>query len=60
MGGEGKEIASSDAISTTVIKNAVNRPSWFAAPAKSPLIFSSSLSVVFINHKVNTQAEKDC
>lgn len=73
MGGEGqkeKQITHSGANSTGVIKafisvldhSTVNRPSRPAAPAKhsSPLL-SSSLSVVFINHKLNTQAEKqDC
>lgn len=65
-----KQIASSDANSTGVIKafitvlhhSAVNRPSRPAAPAKSSsFLLSSSLPVVFINHKLTTQAEKqDC
>lgn len=65
-----KQITSSDASSTRVIKafiavlyhSTVNRPSRTAAPAKrSSFPLSSSLSVVLINHKLNTQAEKqDC
>lgn len=65
-----KQIVSGDANSTGVIKafvavlhhSAVNRPSRPAAPAKSSsVLLSSSLPVVFINHKLTTQAEKqDC
>lgn len=65
-----KQITSGDANSTRVIKafiavlyhSTVNRPSRPAAPAKrSSFLLSSSLSVVLINHKLNTQAEKqDC
>ncbi len=65
-----KQITSSYANCTRVIKafiavlyhSTVNRPSRPAAPAKcSSFLLSSSLSVVLINHKLNTQAEKqDC
>lgn len=62
-----KQIASRDANSTRVIKafiavldhSTVNRPPRPAAPAKcSSALLSSSLSVVFINHKLAAQAGK--
>lgn len=65
-----KQITSSDANSTRVIKafiavldhSTVYHPSRPAASAKcSSFLLSSPLSVVFINHKLTTQAEKkDC
>lgn len=62
-----KQIAGSDANSSRAIKafiavldhSKVNRPHWPAISAKrSSFLLSSSLSVVFINHKLTTRTEE--